>query len=627
MQFSGIKIDKDEEIRRKGIDGIFTAFILLAVLRLFVFYTFINLPSLLELFITLSLGGLMLCALVLSIPDLPRGVKVLWIGLIASLGVSYLTHFTGLEYACNTVIFLGTITLLPQISLKARRAEVLLVSFAIYVTLLGVLSNRAIGDTSKPIYINPNGASFVFMLYQCMLIAYARRQKRAGKIFLYALALLTVYVQFGYGGRSSFIGTGLLFFYVILQKFFDKFTRRKIKWLTVELCIGGIVFAYFYAVVLYTVVGDDWIFLGKDIFTGREQIWLDAFAQIKGHWFFGIGHNLQSIPINGDFGATNLHNQMMGYFITFGLFSAIFYALLLGVLTARVGKTSRKTLVATIIVLLVNSYFDTVLYSTANMVYLPIALTAIYAFDVEKEKEREMVIHYCWLGGKKKSDKIKYCIETWKKKCPDAKIVEWNEKNYDVYKNAYTAKAYEEGKYAFVSDYMRFDILFCQGGVYLDTDVELLKDISPLLQSPFMGFERAGEVAPGLIMYAEKGEALFQEILAYYAGLDDFSADKTVVEITTEILKKHGLKKSDSVQTVAGFTIYPTEYFNPKGGDYGKEKITKNTYSIHHYEASWKSPLDRLITRYKVKYGVKKGKILFTLRHPIQAVKKWIMKK
>ena len=234
-----------------------------------------------------------------------------------------------------------------------------------------------------------------------------------------------------------------------------------------------------------------------------------------------------------------------------------------------------------------------------------------------------MTIHYVWLGKGEKSEKIKYCIESWKRKCPDAKIVEWNEDNYDIRKNPYIAEAYDDKKYAFVADYIRFDILYKQGGVYMDTDVELLKDITPLLDKPFMGLERAGEVAPGLIMNALGGEEVLKEILEYYDSQTGFSMEKTVVEITSNILKKYGLSDTDEKQEVAGLVVYPTEYFNPKGENYGKEKITENTYSIHHYEASWKSPLDQLIMSYKVKYGVKKGKLLFTLFHPIKAIKKW----
>lgn len=236
-----------------------------------------------------------------------------------------------------------------------------------------------------------------------------------------------------------------------------------------------------------------------------------------------------------------------------------------------------------------------------------------------------MTIHYCWLGKQEKPAKVKFCMESWRRMCPDADIREWNEDNYDIEKNAYMRKAYREKKYAFATDYMRFDILYRCGGVYLDTDVELIRDISPLLKSNFMGFEDEDRVAPGLIMHAVQPEApLLRKVLSYYENIpeQDIEFNTTVVDITTSVLLRHGLVPDGRLQTVAGFTIYPTEFFNPKGGEYGKSIITDNTYSVHHYMASWKSPLDQLIMQYKVKYGVQKGKVLFCLRHPVLAVKK-----
>lgn len=241
-----------------------------------------------------------------------------------------------------------------------------------------------------------------------------------------------------------------------------------------------------------------------------------------------------------------------------------------------------------------------------------------------------MTINYCWLGRGEKPEKVKYCIESWKRICPDAEIKEWNEDNFDLNSNLYIKKAYAEKKYAFVSDYMRFFILYKYGGVYLDTDVELIKDVTPLLKESFMGFEGDDRVNSGLIMNASGGEPFLKEVLDYYDSLKEEEIDfenVTVVTIVTDLLKEYGLKTDNSMQFIAGFKIYPTEYFNPKGGDYGKEKITENTYSIHHYAASWKSSLDQKIMRYKVKYGVKKGKFIFTLRHPFLAIKKFREKK
>lgn len=245
----------------------------------------------------------------------------------------------------------------------------------------------------------------------------------------------------------------------------------------------------------------------------------------------------------------------------------------------------------------------------------------------------EKTIHYCWFGKNEKSDKIKYCIQSWSKFCPDFKIIEWNEDNFDINVCKYVKQAYDAKKYAFVSDYARFYVLYKYGGVYLDTDVELIKDIKPLLSENFTGFERNDAVATGLMMACEKGTELCKAMLDSYEAdsfLNEdgsFNCDYTVCNRVTDWLEKRGLRLDGSKQKVADFVIYPTEYFNPKGGDYGKDKITENTYSIHHYLATWKTSLDRKIMAYRVKYGDKQGKVLFSLRHPILAMEKLIEKR
>ena len=127
------------------------------------------------------------------------------------------------------------------------------------------------------------------------------------------------------------------------------------------------------------------------------------------------------------------------------------------------------------------------------------------------------VIHYFWFGKKEKPEIFKKCLESWKKYCPDYEIKEWNEENFDVNVNNYTSQAYEKGKYAFVSDYARFEVLYNYGGVYVDIDVEFLKNIDSLLdENVFMGFEDRGQVAPGLITGAMKNEKFIKEIYFLY---------------------------------------------------------------------------------------------------------------
>lgn len=104
------------------------------------------------------------------------------------------------------------------------------------------------------------------------------------------------------------------------------------------------------------------------------------------------------------------------------------------------------------------------------------------------------IIHYCWVGNCQKPKSVLYCIESWRKFCPDYRIIEWNESNYDFSKNKYMWQAYEAKKWGFVPDYARLDIVYQYGGIYLDTDVELVKNIDELLShKAFMGFEDTGD--------------------------------------------------------------------------------------------------------------------------------------
>lgn len=202
------------------------------------------------------------------------------------------------------------------------------------------------------------------------------------------------------------------------------------------------------------------------------------------------------------------------------------------------------------------------------------------------------VIHYCWVGGKPIPEKMKACIASWRRIMPDAEIREWNEKNYDFHAVPYMDEAYKARKWGFVPDYARLDIIYRHGGIYLDTDVEMLKPLDPLLGSGFCGFESRDYVALGLIFAAEAGDETVKALRDAYEGLHFTNPDGAVNQkpspvLQTEELRKFGLKPDDgTVQSVGTLRVYPKEYFAPKDLD-GHCTITANTYCIHHYEASW----------------------------------------
>ena len=203
------------------------------------------------------------------------------------------------------------------------------------------------------------------------------------------------------------------------------------------------------------------------------------------------------------------------------------------------------------------------------------------------------IIHYCWFGGKTLPSEAIACIESWKKYCPNFEIKEWNERNFDFSSCEYAKEAYAAKKWAFVSDYARFSILYNEGGLYFDTDVEIIKSIDEIVsRGPFMGLEDNCLVNPGLGIGSYKGNVLYREILEFYDNVHFLNKDgsynlTTVVDYTTKILLNHGLKESTMPQTVEDITIYPKDYFNPMDMDSGKINITDNTVSIHHYAATW----------------------------------------
>lgn len=205
------------------------------------------------------------------------------------------------------------------------------------------------------------------------------------------------------------------------------------------------------------------------------------------------------------------------------------------------------------------------------------------------------IIHYCWFGNSEIPEKDKKCIESWKKYCPGYKIVQWDETNYDVNKNKYMKEAYEAKKWGFVPDVARLDIVYEHGGIYLDTDVELVRSLDDLLENAaFMGFESDTAVSPGLGFGAEKHSLIIGEILRSIYGMRTFLREDGSYDMrpspsrNTQFLVTKGLQLNGKFQILScGLTIYPKEYFCPLDYETGILSLTNNTYSIHHFHASW----------------------------------------
>lgn len=207
------------------------------------------------------------------------------------------------------------------------------------------------------------------------------------------------------------------------------------------------------------------------------------------------------------------------------------------------------------------------------------------------------IIHYCWVGGNPKPQSVLYCIESWKRCCPDYEIREWNETNYDFTKNEYMRQAYEAKMWGFVPDYARLDIVYEHGGIYLDTDVEMVHSFDHLLENEcFFGFENTGDgenyVNCGHGFGAVPGHDAIKNARDLYEHVSFVNADGSLNLLaspyyTTQSLRQMGLVQENRDQTLDGFQVYASDVLCPKNFRTGKLHQTVRTVSIHHFTASW----------------------------------------
>jgi len=261
----------------------------------------------------------------------------------------------------------------------------------------------------------------------------------------------------------------------------------------------------------------------------------------------------------------------------------------------------------TVILLNISRFPDVIrqlegMVSTENMTCFVMPMMLIHNFCSDISKGRVTIsedplipkkLHYMWLGRKVLPDNLKKCIESWKKYCPDYEIIEWNEDNYDIEKHPYMKQAYEAGAYGFVPDYARIDILYSEGGFYLDTDVELKRSIDDLrYQKAFCGVEKWQIINFGGLSGSVKGNRIMKEFLdsrqdILFLNKDGSQNKNTCGFYDTRVALKHGYRIDGTSQSVGDINVYAYDYFQPYDYMSGIVNETDNTHSIHWFSGGW----------------------------------------
>lgn len=206
------------------------------------------------------------------------------------------------------------------------------------------------------------------------------------------------------------------------------------------------------------------------------------------------------------------------------------------------------------------------------------------------------ILHYCWFGNGEKPAIFDRCYASWQRQLPDYEIIEWNESNFDITAFPYVSQAYECGKFAFVSDYVRLAVLKEFGGVYVDTDVEVLKPLDCFLNDhAFLGYEDDSGINPGLIMGSEPFHPILDDLLVFYQNnnfIDEYGNMNTYTTVcnATNVLVAHGLKLNSRVKCeVDDVVVYPKVIFCPDELARKNGRYDECTYTVHHYSATWRN--------------------------------------
>lgn len=238
----------------------------------------------------------------------------------------------------------------------------------------------------------------------------------------------------------------------------------------------------------------------------------------------------------------------------------------------------------------------------------------------------EKVIHYCWFGKNPLSKMAKKCIKSWKKYFPDYKIMEWNENNFDVNICPFVKEAYENKKWAFVSDYARIYALYKFGGIYFDTDMEVTKNASFIQDKEvFLGYEDSGYFGTAVIGAKNKNSKYMKQILDYYDNQKHFYINNMVANpiIITNLFKQYKCEtQKDGIEIYDNnIYIYPRDYFYPLSYNYSEKMYTQNTCMVHFFNGTWSDKNEKRTVAIYRKFGIKFGNFIIKVMQKLSKIK------
>lgn len=306
------------------------------------------------------------------------GQGLIFLTLCAFYVVSYLFHMSGFEYLINIIAITSIIILLPKLDCNKKSFKVLPIIYFIYVILVMAFAPKHSGVVSNSVVsfknMNPNISSILLMVFTVYLLKLlSETESKHKKITLIALIILSFYFQIDFSSRIAIIGSVFAVIYYLFRKKLNRIKSNKITVFVLIVFLFSPIFCYFYSVTLFDFIGKgNLIIMGKDIFTGRQVIWSEAFLFIENDLFLGVGNVFKSTFYPNEVTATNLHNQMMGCLVCFGVVNMILFAFSYSVGVGVIWKTQGFQFSATLLLILtIISYTETVFYSS-NIIYVVI---------------------------------------------------------------------------------------------------------------------------------------------------------------------------------------------------------------------------------------------------------------